>query len=192
MTLYTIALFLHVVGALLLGTALTGEGIALFHLRQATTREELQTWEGVALLGRVFGPASIVLILLPGLYMMFDSWGWVPWIAVGLFSLLVIAIIGASSGIRLGLLLRSAASGSPVTHAVRVRLRAAIFVVSWFARVSIALGVVFLMTSKPQLVPALLAIAIAAAVGSATGALVARRGERAVERSGSMEVPTVE
>ncbi len=189
MTLYSIALFLHVIGALLLGTALTGEGIALFHLRQATTREELRTWEGVALLGRVFGPSSVVLILLPGLYMMFASWGWVPWIAVGLQGLLLIAVIGASTGIRLGLLLRSAAAGSPVTHDMRTRLRAAIFVVSWFTRVSIALGVVFLMTSKPQLVPALLAIAIAAAVGLTTGALIARRragqtgsaGVRAIE-----------
>ena len=175
MTLYSVALFLHIVGALLFVTALTGEGTALFHLRQATTREELKTWEGVALLGRVFGPASIVLILLPGLYMMFDSWGWVPWIAVGLFGLLLIAVIGASTGIRFGLLVHSAAAGSSVSHDIRTRLRAAIFVVSWFTRVSIALGVVFLMTSKPQLVPALLALIIAAAVGSATGAMVARR-----------------
>jgi hypothetical protein len=189
MTLYAIALFLHVVGALLLVTALTGEGIALFHLRQATTREELQTWEGVALLGRVFGPVSIALILLPGLYMMFASWGWVPWIAVGLFGLLLIAAIGASTGIRFGLLVRSAAAGSSVSHDVRTRLRAAIFVVSWFTRVSIALGVVFLMTSKPQLVPALLAIVIAAAVGFATGALVARR---TVGRTGSNEVRAIE
>lgn len=189
MTLYSIALFLHVLGALLLGTALTGEGIALFHLRHATSREELQTWEGVALLGRVFGPASVVLILLPGLYMMVTSWGWVPWIAVGLFGLLLIAVIGASSGIRLGLLMRSAAAGPSLTQDVRTRLKAAIFVVSWFARVSIALGVVFLMTSKPQLVAALLAIAIAAVVGFATGALVARRSE---QPTSSTEVRTVE
>lgn len=83
MTLYSLALFVHIVGALLLFTAFTSEGIALFHLRRSTTSAQVREWEGVAGLARIFGPASVVTILASGLAMMISTWGWVPWIAVG-------------------------------------------------------------------------------------------------------------
>ena len=57
MSLYSIALFVHVVGALLLFALLAVEG---YNLRDAT---------GGARLNRILGPISLVAILLPGLYM---------------------------------------------------------------------------------------------------------------------------
>ena len=84
MSLYAIALFLHVVGVLLLVTAFTAEGISLIHLRRVETSAQVTDWQSVAGLARVFGPVSVVAILVPGLYMMVTSWGWVPWIAAGL------------------------------------------------------------------------------------------------------------
>ena len=54
MTLYSIALFLHIVGAVVLFVLLTVEG-----LRQGTKG---------ARLNRIFGPISALLILVPGLY----------------------------------------------------------------------------------------------------------------------------
>ena len=92
MTLYAFALFLHVVGVLLLFAAITAEGIGLFQFRRATTTAQVATWQGVTQLARVFGPASVVAILLPGLYTMATSWGWVPWIAVGLLAWAAIAV----------------------------------------------------------------------------------------------------
>ena len=100
MTLYAFALFIHIVGSLLLCTAFTAEGIGLLQLRRAGTVSAVRQWEGVLGLGRVFGPASVVAILVSGLYMMISSWGWVPWIAVGLFAwVLITAAVGVGAGL---------------------------------------------------------------------------------------------
>ena len=46
-------------------------------------------------------------------------------------------------------------------------------------RLSIAVGIVFLMTNKPDLLPGLLAILVAAAVGVAAGAAMTRKANPA-------------
>ena len=172
MTLYAFALFIHILGSLLLCTAFTAEGIGLLQLRRATTDSAVRQWEGVLGLGRVFGPASVVTILASGLYMMISSWGWVPWIAVGLFSWVLIAVLGAVNGIRLSLTIRQL----PVGAAPGTSLQSPAFVISWVTRLSIAVGIVFLMTNKPDLLAALLSIAITAAVGVVVGVAMTRRG----------------
>ena len=48
MTLYSIALFLHVVGALLLFVTLTVEGVALLQVRRAATAEAAEGAAAVA------------------------------------------------------------------------------------------------------------------------------------------------
>lgn len=179
MTLYSLALFVHIVGALLLCTAFTVEGIGLFHVRRATTSAQVREWEGVTGLGRAFGPASVVTILASGLYMMIASWGWVPWIAVGLFSWILIAVLGAVNGIRLSGLVRRAASDPAAIIALRSRS----FVISWVTRVGIAVGVVFLMTNKPELVWAVLCVLAAAAIGAALGVLASRPAPSVSARS---------
>jgi hypothetical protein len=167
MSLYAIALFLHIVGVLLLITAFTAEGISLIHLRRVGTSPQVTDWQGVAGLARVFGPASVVAIIVPGLYMMITSWGWVPWIAAGLLVWLLIAVLGAVNGIRLSLATQHAAADAAAIH----QLRAGAFVVSWWMRITLALGIVFLMTTKPELLGASLTVVIAAAIGLAAGTL---------------------
>lgn len=170
MTLYSLALFVHIIGALLLFTAFTSEGIALFHLRRATSSDQVREWEGVAGLARVFGPASVVTILVSGLYMMFSTWGWVPWIAVGLIAWVLVAVMGAINGIRLSLVARQAQGDAGAL----ARLSARSFVISWCTRLAIGVGIVFVMTSKPELAWSILAIAVAAAAGAVAGLAVAR------------------
>jgi hypothetical protein len=169
-TLYSIALFVHIVGALLLFTAFTSEGISLFHLRRATTDAQVREWEGVAGLARIFGPASVVTILISGLYLMASSWGWVPWIAVGLIAWLLVAVAGAVNGIRLSLALRRTIANPGAFR----RLGAPTFVISWLTRLAVGVGIVFVMTEKPQLVWSVLSIAIATAVGVLAGSLISR------------------
>jgi hypothetical protein len=170
MTVYAFALFVHIVGALLLTTAFTTEGIALLQLRRATTVELARQWEGVASLGRVFGPASVVAILASGLYMMVTSWGWVPWIAVGLVAWVLIAVLGAVNGIRMGLTLRQVIDGAAPTGSLRNRS----FLISWLTRLGIAVGIVFVMTNKPDLLASVLAIVVAAAIGAGVGVTLSR------------------
>ena len=137
MTLYAFALFVHVVGALLLSTAFTAEGIALFQLRRATTGAGVRQWEGVAGLARVFGPVSVVTILASGLYMMVTSWGWVPWLAVGLFAWVLIAVLGAVNGIRMSVIVRQIAGDAPPGTGLQSRG----FVISWLTRLLMAAGI---------------------------------------------------
>jgi hypothetical protein len=176
-TLYSLALFIHIVGSLLLFTAFTVEGLGIFHMRRASTPDQVSQWESVLSLARVFGPASVVAILLPGLYMMFTSWGWVPWIAVGLIAWSLIAVMGAVNGIRLAMIVRRTADAAMIDH-----LREPSFVVSWFTRLALAVSIVFLMTDKPPLVWALLCVAIAAGFGVAAGVLATRAGLWPMER----------
>src|SRR4051812_30730307 len=98
---YSIALFLHIVGALGMFAALALEGTSLFYLRRSVTVEQAHSWMNVLGLVQRLGPVSLVLILLPGFYMMATVWGGVPWIAVALAAIVLIAVLGAFSGIRL-------------------------------------------------------------------------------------------
>jgi hypothetical protein len=166
MTLYSIALFLHVVGALLLFVTLTVEGIALRQLRTAVTNEAAQTAAAMFRLNRIVGPVSALGVLVPGLYMTATTWGWVGWIVVALVSWVLIAVLGSVNGIRILALDRSGA--------LLTGIRNPMFLISWLTRVGVALGVVLLMTVKPGAVVAVAAIALAAAAGAALGVLMSK------------------
>jgi hypothetical protein len=175
MTPYSIALFLHIVGALLLFVILTVEGIALRQLRRAATVEAAHVAAALLRLNRIVGPLSALGVLIPGLYMTATNWGWVAWIVVGLVSWLAIAVLGAVNGVRILALDRSGA--------LLTGIRNPTFLISWLTRVGTALGVVLLMTVKPGAAGAVLAILLAAAAGAALATVlgVARRREPEVQ-----------
>src|SRR5882762_8320262 len=166
MSLYPIALFLHVVGALLLFVTLTVEGVALGQLRRASTTEEAHGAAAMLRVNRVVGPLSALGVLIPGLYMTATSWGWVAWIEVALASWLAVAVLGAVNGIRIGALARS--------QALLAEIRNPTFLISWTTRVGIVLGVIFLMTVKPGTAGAVIATVVAAAAGAALGVALSR------------------
>lgn len=139
MSLYSIALFVHIVGALLLFVLLTVEGVAL------------RVGIAAAPAGRILGPISALAVLVPGLYMTATQWGWKPWIVVGITSWVLIAIGGAITGMSV----------------MRGRMSMRTATISWLVRVGMALGVVFDMTVKPDLVVAIAAVLIGVVVGAA-------------------------
>ena len=145
MSLYSIALFVHIVGALSLFALLAIEGVSL---RAGISPRGIQ---------QSLGPVSAVSIVIPGFYMAAQI-GWQGWVAVGLVSYAVIAALGAYTGINLmrGRMSRSAAT------------------VSWLARVGIALGVVFDMTVKPNLLVAAGVVLVAMIAGAAIGMITRR------------------
>ena len=65
MNLYSIALFVHVVGALLLFVTLTVEGVALRLLHRAATPEAAKSAAGMLRLNRIVGPVSALGVLIP-------------------------------------------------------------------------------------------------------------------------------
>lgn len=149
MNLYSIALFAHIVGALLVFVLLTIEGLGL-RLGFAYAR-----------FNQVLGPISAALILIPGLYMMATQWGWAGWIVTGISAYVVIAVLGAYTGIGVA---RGGISAGTAT-------------VTWLARVGLALGVVFDMTIKRSL-PIAIGVALVGVVLGAGIALGMRREVR--------------
>jgi hypothetical protein len=139
MSLYSVALFLHIVGALTLFALLAIEGVSL---RQGV---------GAARVNRILGPISAVLILVPGLYMSATSWGWQGWILASFATYVLIAVLGAFTGIRL----------------MMGRLDIQVATVSWLVRVGMALGVVFVMTVKPAAAAAAASVVVGALIGAA-------------------------
>lgn len=178
MTAYSIALFVHVVGAMLLFVTLSLEGVALRQVRRAATAVEAMRAAALLRLNRVIGPISLVGVLGAGLYMSATTWGWVPWIVVALAAYALIAVFGAVNGIRIVAFERTLAKeAGPVAQQVLDRLRNPLLLASWSARVGIAVGVVFLMTVKPGVAIAVLAVVIGAIAGVAPTLLPWIRGQ---------------
>ncbi len=184
MTIYSVALYLHIVGALLLFTTLSVEGVGLRQVRRAVTLRQVRDSTAVAGLNRAVGPVSALCILVPGAYMTATTWGLVPWIVVGLAAWLAVAVLGAMNGIRLAAIGRAArAEDEPVTLDLTARLRSPLLLGSWLVRVAVVLAAVFLMTVKPSLWGALITIAVALVAGGGAGLILALRG-------GSQRVPS--
>ena len=146
MDLYSIVLFAHIVGALLVFVLLTIEGLGL------------RFGFSYAPLNRALGPVAVLLILVPGLYMMKAQWGWTGWVVTGLVSYALIAALGAYTGIRV----------------MRGSMDQRMATISWLVRIGAALGIVFDMSVKPDALLSVLAVVVGIVVGAAAG-VVARR-----------------
>ncbi len=166
MTDYTIALFVHIVGALGMFVALALEWVAWAGLRRSATVQEARGWLGLLGVVRRVGPASLGLILVAGLYMTATVVGWTSWILVPLASFVVIAALGGISNRSLPAIERALQiETGPISDALRQRMSAPILAASVRVRTALALGIVFLMTTKPDVVGALVVIVVAAALG---------------------------
>jgi hypothetical protein len=166
MSLYSIALFLHIVGALLLFATLAVEGVALRLFHRAAATEAARSAAALLRINRTVGPLAALAILIPGMYMTATTWGGAAWIMVSLVALVVIAVLGAVNGIRILALER--------TGALLAGMRNPLFAISWLTRVGIALSVVFLMSVKPGALGAVLAIALGAGVGAGLGVALSK------------------
>ena len=177
MTLYSIALFFHIAGALGVFAALALDWVGITKLRGAGSVEQVREWAGVYGVIRALGGASVAALLVFGLYMTAVTWGPTGWIGIGFLSLLFIAVFGAVSGIRLSRVLAAAGSGQgSLGEDLRGALHSPLFVASVRARTAVALGVVFLMTVKPDAVGSLLVAVIAVVLGIASAVPVLRQG----------------
>jgi len=185
-TLYNLALFLHVVGALGIAAAYATDSIGLAGLRRSTTADEARTWLLTRRWVLITGPASILLVLVSGIYMMATQWGAVPWLIIAIGSLVAIAVAGGVlTGIPLGKLTPE------IDHAdgllsppVRRALRGRALMLSITIRIGITTGIVFLMVVKPDWLGSIATIGIATVCAIAAGlALAGRPGDSGVRNA---------
>jgi len=179
---YSIALFLHIGGALGLFAALGLEWTGLRQIRNAVNLGQIGSWMGILKKVRKVGFASMLATVITGIYMMLTDWGPVAWIVAAMASLvLVIALSLALTGPRMAAIGRALATvKGPSSQSFHSLANHPLLWVSIQTRVAITLGIVFLKTVKPDLVGSLLTVGAAIVLGLAT-ALPIFRHERAQE-----------
>jgi hypothetical protein len=173
---YSIALFLHVAGVLGMFAVLGLEWTGLRQLRSAQSPEPVRAWMQLLRNAQKAGFASMLAILLSGFYMMATVWGSTAWIAVSMVALALAVLLGlALTGPRMKTLGQALAAGKgQMTQAFSNAAQHPLLLISVQTRMAIALGVVFLKTTKPDLGGSLLIIGIATVLGIAS-ALPLRR-----------------
>jgi len=179
---YSIALFLHIVGALGVFVALGLEWTGLGQIRSAMTLEQVRAWMGILKSVRRVGFASMLTTVISGFYMMATVWGGVAWVIVSLGTLVLVIVLSvALTGPRMAAIGQALATErGTVSKTFHSLANHPLLWISIQTRVAIALGIVFLKTIKPDLGGSLIIIGVAIVLGLASAMHMPRR-ERAQE-----------
>jgi Predicted integral membrane protein (DUF2269) len=169
MSLYSLALFVHVSGAI---GAFVSLGIWLFGLsalRRATRVEQVRALAWLIIIASPLMVLSVLLLGLAGFEMALSSWGLVtPWIAVSLVSVVLIGPIGAfvlDPRMRTIFAEAQAAPEGPLPDHLHTRTHDPILGTTVSTLTTLLLGIVFLMTTKPELVMAILVMGVSLVLG---------------------------
>jgi hypothetical protein len=184
MSIFSIALFLHIVGALGVSVALGLEWIGLSRSRWATVPEEIRTLLGLVISTTRLGFISMMMTVITGVYMVLTVVGWVPWILVVIGVLMLAMVVArALTAPRMAAIGRvlstEQGSVSQISHNL---VKDPILWISIQTRAAIVLGIIFLKIATPGLGGSLLTIGVAIVLGIAS-ALPRFRMARAHEAS---------
>ncbi|HEV2237394.1 MAG TPA: hypothetical protein VGR57_12100 [Ktedonobacterales bacterium] len=176
MSLYTLALFCHIVGAI--GTFI-GVSVWLFvaaALRRAQQVAQVRALSGLVQPSGVLAVGSILLLGVAGFYMATNLWGeHATWIIVATISFLLLAPFGVfliDPRLRAVAKVAAASPDGVLPPALATRARDPLVSVGLCIYVSVLLGIVFLMTNKPTFEVSILAIVVATVLGLVTGLLL--------------------
>lgn len=179
MSVYTLALFAHLVGVLSLFIGMGLQWTVIIGFRRAQSVSQMRLWSGLLRPVAMFGPLSAVLILLAGGYMMFTAWGIdTPWIVISIGAMLLMAALGMGITVRKLRAVQRTAMADGTSEAISPELRHLVYNpmlwISAHLASGIALGIVFTMTTKPGWLVSLLVMAVTMALGAITGATTAK------------------
>lgn len=167
MSNYSIALFLHIVGALGFFVVLGLEWIGLSQIRRAILPEEVRAILGVVNRTDRLAVISMLTTIITGIYMLLTVWGWVPWILMVLGALvleIVLFVVLTRPQLR-SIEHALAVEKGPVSQTFYNLVDNPILWISNQTRVAIILGIVYLKIAKPDLGGSLLTIGIAIVLG---------------------------
>jgi hypothetical protein len=178
---YQTALFLHILGAFGFFIAIGVFYVAVLGVRRAQTVGSIKLWTGAAAgISRIVFPVSFLVIVIAGIYMVVTVWGErAPWAGVALIAFIILGV-GATviQGRRMAALGQRAATqpdSAPVTDALWTQAHDAVTWVSVNASAAFVIGIVYLMTLKPDALGSVIALLIALVVGLAFGLLTQGR-----------------
>ncbi len=166
MSIFSIALFLHIVGALGVSVALGLEWVGLSQIRKATVPGEIRATLKVVQSTTRFGFVSMLSTVITGIYMAPAAVGWIPWLLVVIGALVVVIALT-----RLLTAPRMTAIGQAlvmekgsVSQSFHRLMNDPMLWISIQTRVAIVLGIIFLKIATPGLGGAVLTIGVAITV----------------------------
>jgi hypothetical protein len=167
MGIFSIALFLHIVGALGVSLALGLEWIGLSQIRRSTVPQQIRAILGLVKSTTRFGFISMLTTFITGIYMVWTAIGWVPWILVVLGALiLLIVLTRALTTPRMTAIARTLATEKEsVSQTFRNLANDPMLWISVQTRVAIVLAIIFLKIATPDLGKSLLTIGVAIVLG---------------------------
>jgi hypothetical protein len=167
---YSIFLFLHIVGVLGFFVSLGLEWTGLRQLRNTLMPEQVRVWMGILKSTRGVGFVSMLTTVITGIYMILTDWGLVSWITVTIGALILVILLSmALTGPRMAAIGQVLATEKgTLSKTFQSATNHPLLWISIQTRVAIALGIVFLKTTKPGLTGSLLVIGIAIVLGIAT------------------------
>ncbi len=182
MSLYTFALFIHVSGAIGIFGGLGTWVFGVAALRRVQRVEQVRILSAAIIASGSLVVGSIAILGVAGFYMAVTAWGIkATWIIVATISFILLAPGGVLIlDPRVRAIARQArqAPDGPLPEELALRTRDPILGAGLGAYISCLFGIVFLMTNKPSLTAAIVVMALALAVGLASGLplwLAARR-----------------
>jgi hypothetical protein len=167
MTVFSLVLFIHVLSAMAVFAGFALEGIILVRQRSAETLDELR-FPSAAFrrLGALYGIA-FAGILFGGIYLAASLRLKSAWIPVALLATFVLlAVGGIVTGRRMSRIRRALAGPEPSFQALSGIARSNALLVSYGLRAGMLVGIVFLMTAMPALLPSLLALTLTTVAGA--------------------------
>jgi len=185
MNSYTLALFVHIVGAI---GAFIGVSVWLFAamaLRRAQSVGQVRALTSLIQPSGVLAVVSIVLLGVAGFYMAITVWGErATWIIVATVSFLLLAPFGAVViDQRLRALAKAAAAApdGPLPASLAARAQDSLVGIGLSVYLAMLLGIVFLMTNKPPLADSIATMLVAALLGLLSSAPLWRHAQRRSE-----------
>jgi hypothetical protein len=168
MSNHTLALLGHIVGVLGLYAGLALDWATILRLRRVQTVAVAREVTSLVRIQTRIIQFSGLLVLITGIYMTVTAWGWgTPWILVSLGGLVVMgALSGGVDGSRLAAIRKAAdTSEGVISPALQRRMADPILLTSVQTASMVGLGVVLLMTIKPDLIGSLITLAAALVLG---------------------------
>jgi hypothetical protein len=183
MNYYLIAKLLHILGALGFFMALGVELLSLWQARNATTTVQVRERLQISSSAQRLGPLSMLILLISGFSMMAIARIGSAWLITAFGALVLMVVLGLAltaprmASIRQALM----AENGTVSASLQNLLHNSLLSLSLHMRASIALGIVVLMTVKPDLLGSLITMGLAIILGLASSLPARRRAHEKVQ-----------